>query len=101
MPFLVDIVFATVQPGIGLGVLCGLFLPATNQRTKAGLWYLGQQIFRTAAGIFVNTAPIGIMEDYIRNTEKEAGNVEAEVGHTEGAHERVKRKLTHSPPGGR
>ncbi len=93
LPFLVDVVFNTVKLGIGLGVLFGLFLLATNKRIKAGLWYAGQRIFRTAAGIFVNTDPIGIMEDYIRNTEKEARQMDAEVGHIEAAHELVKRKL--------
>ncbi len=93
VPYLVDIVFDTVKLGIGLGVLFGLFLLATNKRIKAGLWYAGQRILRTAAGIFVNTDPIGIMEDYIQNTEKEAHKMDAEVGHIEGAHELVKRKL--------
>lgn len=94
VPYLVDIVFDTVKLGIGLGVLFALFLLVTNKRIKAGLWYAGQRIFRTAAGIFVNTDPIGIMEDYIRNTEKEARNMEGEVGYIEGAHQLVKRKLT-------
>ena len=93
LPFLVDIVFNTVKLGVGLAILGVLFIIATNKRIKAGLWYLGQRIFRTAAGIFVNTDPIGIMEDYIGNTEKEARNMEAEVGHIEGASELVKRKM--------
>ena len=93
LPYLIDIVFDTVKLGIGLGVLFVLFLLATNKRIQAGLWYLGQRIFRTAAGLFVNTDPIGIMEDYIRNTEKEARNMEEEVGHIEGANELVKRKV--------
>jgi hypothetical protein len=93
VPFLVDIVFDTVKLGIGLGMLFGLFLLATNKRIKAGLWYAGQRIFRTAAGIFVNTDPIGIMEDYIHSTSQEARKMEEEVGHIEGAHELVKRKL--------
>ena len=85
--------FDTVKLGIGLGVLFVLFLLATNKRIQTGLWYLGQRIFRTAASLFVNTDPIGIMEDYISNTEKEARNMEAEVGHIEGASELVKRKM--------
>ncbi|HEX8425087.1 PspA/IM30 family protein [Hymenobacter sp.] len=93
LPYLIDIVFDTVKLGIGLGLLFVLFLLATNKRVQAGLWYLGQRIFRTAAGIFVNTDPIGIMEDYIRNTEKEAQNMESEVGHIEGAKELVQRKM--------
>ncbi|WP_046242947.1 PspA/IM30 family protein [Hymenobacter terrenus] len=93
VPYLVDIVFDTVKLGIGLGMLFVLFLLATNKRIKAGLWYLGQRIFRTAASLFVNTDPIGIMEDYISNTEKEARNMEEEVGHIEGANELVKRKM--------
>ncbi|WP_201978457.1 PspA/IM30 family protein [Hymenobacter rubidus] len=93
VPYLVDIVFDTVKLGIGLGTLFVLFLLATNKRIKAGLWYLGQRIFRTAASLFVNTDPIGIMEDYIRNTEKEARNMEEEVGNIEGASELVKRKM--------
>ncbi len=93
VPYLVDVVFDTVKLGIGLGALFVLFLVATNKRIKAGLWYVGQRIFRTAAGIFVNTDPIGIMEDYIGNTEKEARNMETEVGHIEGANELVKRKM--------
>ena len=91
--FLVDVVFNSVKLGIGLGVLFVLFLLVTNKRIHAGLWYAGQRILRTMAGIFVNTNPIGIMEDYIHNTEKEAKKMEAEVGHIEGAHELVKRKL--------
>ena len=93
LPFLVDIIFNTVKLGFGLGALFVLFLLATNKRIKAGLWYLGQRIFRTAASLFVNTDPIGIMEDYISNTEKEARNMENEVGHIEGANELVKRKM--------
>ena len=93
VPYLVDIVFNSVKLGIGLGALFVLFLLGTNKRIHAGLWYAGQRILRTAAGIFVNTDPIGIMEDYIRTTEKEAQHMEAEVGHIEGAHELVKRKL--------
>ncbi len=93
LPFLVDMVFDTVKLGIGLGALFVLFLLATNKRIKAGLWYAGQRILRTAAGIFVNTDPIGIMEDYISNTEKEARKMDAEVTNIEGAHELVKRKL--------
>ncbi len=93
VPFLVDIVFDTVKLGIGLGTLFVLFLLATNKRIQTGLWYVGQRVFRLAAGIFVNIDPIGIMEDYIRNTEKEARNMEQEVGHIEGANELVKRKL--------
>ena len=93
VPYLVDIVFNSVKLGIGLGALFVLFLLATNKRVKAGMWYLGQRVFRTLAGIFVNTDPIGIMEDYISNTEKEARNMEAEVGHIEGANQLVKRKL--------
>ena len=93
LPYLVDIVFNSVKLAVGLGTLFVLFLVATNKRIKAGLWYLGQRIFRSAAGIFVNTDPIGVMEDYIANTEKEARNMEAEVGHIEGAHELVQRKL--------
>ena len=93
VPYLVDIVFDTVKLGVGLGVLFVLFLLATNKRVQAGLWYVGQRIFRTAAGLFVNIDPIGIMEDYIRNTEKEARNMEGEIGHIEGASELVKRKL--------
>ena len=93
VPYLVDIVFDTVKLGIGLGTLFVLFLLATNKRIKAGMWYLGQRIFRTAASIFVNTDPIGIMEDYIRNTEKEARNMEQEVGYIEGANELVKAKI--------
>ncbi len=93
LPYLIDIVFDTVKLGVGLGLLFVLFLLATNKRIQAGLWYVGQRIFRTAAGLFVNTDPIGIMEDYIRNTEKEARNMEEEVGHIEGASELVKRKL--------
>jgi cation transport regulator ChaC len=93
LPFLVDIVFDTVKLGIGLGALFVLFLLVTNKRIKAGLWYAGQRILRTAAGIFVNTDPIGIMEDYISNTEKEARKMDTEVGHIESAHELVKRKL--------
>jgi phage shock protein A len=93
VPYLVDVVFDTVKLGIGLGVLFALFLLATNKRLKAGLWYASQRILRTAAGIFVNTDPIGIMEDYIQNTEKEARQMDAEVGHIEGAHELLKRKL--------
>ena len=93
VPFLVDIVFNSVKLGIGLGILFGLFLLATNKRIQAGLWYAGQRVLRTAAGIFVNTDPIGIMEDYISNTEKEAKKMDTEVGHIEGAHELVKRKL--------
>ncbi|UPL50951.1 PspA/IM30 family protein [Hymenobacter sublimis] len=93
VPFLVDMVFDTVKLGIGLGVLFGAFLLLTNPRIKAGFWYAGQRIFRTAAGIFVNTDPIGIMEDYIRSTGQEARKMEEEVGHVEGAHELVKRKL--------
>ena len=93
VPFLVDIVFDTVKLGIGLGTLFVLFLLATNKRIQTGLWYVGQRIFRTAAGLFVNTDPIGIMEAYISNTEKEARNMEEEVGHIEGANELVKRKL--------
>ncbi|MBD2770530.1 hypothetical protein IC235_21810, partial [Hymenobacter sp. BT664] len=49
LPFLVDMVFDTVKLGIGLGTLFVLFLLATNKRIQAGLWYLGQRIFRTAA----------------------------------------------------
>jgi len=94
VPYLVDIVFDTVKLGIGLGVLFGLFLLATNKRIQTGLWYAGQRILRTAAGIFVNTDPIGIMEDYIRNTEQEARKMDAEVGHIEGAHELVKKKMS-------
>ncbi|WP_216726479.1 hypothetical protein [Hymenobacter siberiensis] len=93
LPFLIDIVFDTVKLGVGLGVLFVLFLLATNKRIQTGLWYMGQRIFRTAASIFVNTNPIGIMEDYISNTEKEARNMDAEVGHIEGANELVKRKI--------
>ncbi|WP_310395138.1 PspA/IM30 family protein [Hymenobacter sp.] len=93
VPYLVDIVFDTVKLGIGLGGLFVLFLLATNKRIQAGLWYAGQRIFRTAAGLFVKTDPIGIMEDYISNTEKEARNMEEEVGHIEGANELVKRKM--------
>ncbi|WP_460554193.1 hypothetical protein [Hymenobacter daeguensis] len=93
LPFLVDMVFDTVKLGIGLGVLFVLFLLATNKRIHAGLWYAGQRILRSMAGIFVNTDPIGIMEDYIRNTEKEARKMDAEVTNIEGAHELVKRKL--------
>jgi hypothetical protein len=93
LPFLVDIVFNSVKLGIGLGALFVLFLLATNKRIQTGIWYLGQRIFRTAASIFVNTDPIGIMEDYISNTEKEARNMDAEVGHIEGANELVKRKM--------
>jgi hypothetical protein len=93
LPYLLDIVFDSVKLGIGLGALFVLFLLATNKRIQAGLWYLGQRTFRMLAGIFVNTDPIGIMEDYISNTEKEARNMEAEVGHIEGAHQLVKRKL--------
>ncbi len=93
LPYLVDIVFDTVKLGIGLGALFVLFLLATNKRIQAGLWYLGQRIFRTAASLFVNTDPIGIMEAYISNTEKEARNMENEVGHIEGANELVKRKM--------
>ena len=93
LPFLVDMVFDTVKLGIGLGVLFVLFLLATNKRIQAGLWYAGQRMMRTAAGIFVNTDPIGVMEDYIRNTEKEARKMDAEVTNIEGAHELVKRKL--------
>ena len=94
LPFLVDMVFDTVKLGIGLGALFVLFLLATNKRIQAGLWYAGQRILRTAAGLFVNTDPIGVMEDYIHNTEKEAKKMDTEVGHIEGAHELVKRKLT-------
>ena len=93
LPFLVDMVFDTVKLGIGLGVLFGLFLLATNKRIHAGLWYAGQRMLRTLAGIFVNTDPIGVMEDYISNTEKEARKMDAEVTNIEGAHELVKRKL--------
>ncbi|MET4073796.1 hypothetical protein [Hymenobacter sp. UYCo722] len=93
LPFLVDMVFDTVKLGIGLATLFVLFLLATNKRIHAGLWYAGQRILRTMAGIFVNTDPIGIMEDYIRNTEKEARKMDAEVTNIEGAHELVKRKL--------
>ena len=93
LPFLVDMVFDTVKLGIGLGTLFVLFLLATNKRIHAGLWYAGQRIFRSMAGIFVNTDPIGIMEDYISNTEKEARKMDAEVTNIEGAHELVKRKL--------
>ena len=93
VPYLVDIVFNSVKLSIGLGVLFGLFLLVTNKRIQTGLWYAGQRILRTAAGIFVNTDPIGIMEDYIANTEKEARQMEGEIGHIEGAHELVKRKL--------
>src|SRR6476646_8492041 len=85
LPFLVDMVFDTVKLGIGLGTLFVLFLLATNKRIHAGLWYAGQRILRTAAGIFVNTDPIGVMEDYIRNTEKEARKMDAEVTNIEGA----------------
>ncbi len=93
VPYLVDIVFNSVKLGIGLGALFGLFLLATNKRLQTGLWYAGQRVLRTLAGIFVNTDPIGIMEDYISNTEKEARQMEGEIGHIEGAHELVKRKL--------
>ncbi|GAA3937479.1 hypothetical protein [Hymenobacter algoricola] len=93
LPFLVDIVFDTVKLGIGLGGLFALFLLVTNKRIQTGLWYAGQRILRTAAGIFVNTDPIGIMEDYIKNTEQEARKMDAEVGHIEGAHELVKKKM--------
>ncbi|MFD1466838.1 PspA/IM30 family protein [Hymenobacter caeli] len=93
LPYLVDIVFNTVKLGASLGALFVLFLLATNKRIQAGLWYAGQRIFRTAAGLFVNTDPIGIMEDYISNTEKEARKMDEEVGHIEGAHELVQRKL--------
>ena len=93
LPFLVDMVFDTVKLGIGLGTLFVLFLLATNKRIHDGLWYAGQRILRSMAGIFVNTDPIGIMEDYIRNTEKEARKMDAEVTNIEGAHELVKRKL--------
>ena len=93
LPFLVDMVFDTVKLGVGLGALFVLFLLATNKRIQAGLWYAGQRIFRSMAGIFVNTDPIGIMEDYISNTEKEARKMDAEVTNIEGAHELVKRKL--------
>ena len=93
LPFLVDMVFDTVKLGIGLGALFVLFLLATNKRIQTGLWYAGQRIFRSMAGIFVNTDPIGIMEDYISNTEKEARKMDAEVTNIEGAHELVKRKL--------
>ncbi|RSK33182.1 hypothetical protein [Hymenobacter metallilatus] len=93
VPFLVDMVFDTVKLGIGLGVLLAAWLVLTSPRVKAGLWYAGQRIFRTAAGIFVNTDPIGIMEDYIKSTSQEARKMEEEVGHVEGAHELVKRKL--------
>ncbi len=93
VPFLVDVVFNSVKLGIGLGALFGLFLLVTNKRIQAGLWYAGQRILRTAAGIFVNTDPIGIMEDYISNTEQEARQLEGEIGHVEGAHELVQRKL--------
>jgi len=93
LPFLVDMVFDTVKLGIGLGVLFVLFLLATNKRIKAGLWYAGQRILRTMAGIFVNTDPIGIMEDYIANTEKEARKMDGEVSNIEGAKELVQRKL--------
>ena len=94
LPYLVDIVFNSVKLGVGLGALFVLFLLATNKRIQAGLWYVGQRIFRTAASLFVNTDPIGIMEAYIRNTEKEARNMDDEVGHIEGANELVKRKLS-------
>ena len=93
LPFLVDMVFNSMKLGIGLGALFVLFLLATNKRIQAGLWYAGQRIMRTAAGIFVNTDPIGVMENYIRNTEKEARKMDAEVTNIEGAHELVKRKL--------
>ena len=93
LPFLVDMVFDTVKLGIGLGTLFVLFLLLTNKRIHAGLWYAGQRVLRTMAGIFVNTDPIGIMEAYISNTEKEARKMDAEVTNIEGAHELVKRKL--------
>ena len=93
LPFLVDMVFDTVKLGVGLGVLFVLILLATNKRIQTGLWYAGQRIFRAAASIFVNTDPIGVMESYISNTEKEARKMDAEVTNIEGAHELVQRKL--------
>ena len=93
VPYLVDIALNSMKLGIALGALFVLFLLGTNKRIQAGLWYAGQRVLRTAAGIFVNTDPIGIMEDYISNTEKEARQMEGEIGHIEGAHELVKRKL--------
>lgn len=93
VPFLVDMVFDTVKLGVGLGALFVLIMLVTSKRIKAGLWYAGQRVFRTAAGIFVETDPIGIMQDYIRNTEQEAKKMDGEVAHVEGAHELVKRKM--------
>src|SRR6476469_7788802 len=93
LPFLVDMVFDTVKLGIGLGALFVLCLLVTDKRIQAGLWYAGQRVLRTMAGIFVNTDPIGIMQDYIKNTEQEARKMDAEVTNIEGAHELVKRKL--------
>ena len=93
LPFLLDIVTNTVKLGFSLGALFVLFILTTNKRIHAGLWYAGQRILRTAAGLFVNTDPIGVMEDYIRNTEKEARQMETEVGHIEGANELVKAKI--------
>jgi len=91
VPFLVDMVFDTVKLGIGLGVLFLMFLAVTKGQTF--FWYLGQRLFRTIASAFVNTDPIGIMKDYIKDTENEADKMLKDIADIQGGNELIKRKL--------
>jgi hypothetical protein len=93
VPFLVDVIFDTVKLGIGLGILLVSYLVLSSPKVKAGFWYAGQRMFRSMAGIFVNTDPIGIMLDYIESTKAEARKLHAETGKVEASYELVKRKI--------
>lgn len=92
LPFLLDMVYDTVKLGIGCGILFLLFIAVTKGQTL--LWYVGQRIFRNIAGIFVSTDPIGIMQDYIKDTESEAHKMQKDINEIEGGSQLIKRKLS-------
>lgn len=92
VPFLVDMVFDTVKLGIGIAALFAMFLVVTKGQTF--FWYIGQRIFRSMASVFVNTDPIGIMQDYIKDTEHEAEKMGKDISDIEGGNELIKRKMS-------
>ncbi len=75
LPFILSVVWGTVQLAIGAGILAALWFAFNSERVHSLAFFAVSSISRAITSLFVNIDPVGILKDFVKDLQNKRKTV--------------------------
>lgn len=79
LPFLLTMVWGTIQLAIGAGIIAAIWFMLNSKRVHSLFFLAISAVSRYITSIFVNIDPVGILKDFVKDMKRKRGEVQTAI----------------------